>query len=313
MKIFSIVVLCVVGLILLCMIAYLLVCNICFRIALSRKSTAKRIVNKTMIKSLENYKINLCWWDKFEFEELSIITKNDGLKLVGHYLSRENNKLAIIVHGYGADYREMQKYAKYFLDKNYDILAVENRAHGKSEGKMIGMGWLDRLDLLQWIDLMVEKNPDYQIVLMGLSMGASTVCMTSGEILPRNVKAIISDCAFANAYDEFKYVFKTKSHLPTWPILNIFNFYLKTSYKFDLKNADAVNQLKKTKLPVMFIHGNADKFVPVENVYRLSEAIPNDQKQVYIVDGADHAMSYPLAELDYEMQLKKFLNKYIKN
>lgn len=313
MKIFSIVVLCLVGAILLCMITYLLIGCICFKIALSRKSTAKRIVNKTMAKSLENYKINLCWWDRFEFEDLNIITKKDGLKLVGHYLSNDNNKLAIVVHGYGADYREMQKYAKYFLDKNYDILAVENRTHGNSEGRMMGMGWLDRLDLLQWIDLMVEKNPNYQIVLMGLSMGASTVCMVSGEQLPSNVKAIISDCAYANAYDEFKYVFKSKAHLPAWPILNIFNLYLKSSYKFDLKEADAAKQLKKCKLPVLFIHGDADKFVPVENVYKLSKALPDEQKQVYVVGGADHAMSYPLAELDYEMQLKKFLNKYIKN
>lgn len=313
MKIFAIVILSVVGAILLCMMAYLLTGVICFKIALSRKSTAKRIVNKTMAKSLENYKINLCWWDNFEFEDLSIVTKGDGLTLAGHFLSRGENKLAIIVHGYGADYREMNKYAKYFLDKNYDILAVENRAHGKSEGKMMGMGWLDRLDLLQWIDLMVEKNPDYQIVLMGLSMGASTVCMTAGEQLPKNVKAIISDCGYANAFDEFKYVFKSKAHLPSWPLLNIFNSYLKMTYKFDLKEADAVKQLKKCKLPVLFIHGDADKFVPVENVYKLSDALGNDQKQVYVVSGADHAMSYPLSEIEYEMQLKKFLKKYINN
>lgn len=313
MKVFSIVILSIVGMILLCMAIYLIVGAICFKITLSRKSTAKRIVNNTMAKSLENYKINLCWWDRFQFEDLSIITKKEGLRLAGHYLTNGNNKLAIIVHGYGADYREMQKYAKYFIDKNYDILAVENRTHGKSEGKMIGMGWLDRLDLLQWIDLMIEKNHNYQIVLMGLSMGASTVCMTAGEILPKNVKAIISDCGYANAYEEFKYVFKTKVHLPAWPILNIFNLYLKTTYKFDLKDVDAVKQLKKCKLPVLLIHGDADKFVPVENVYKLSSALSDDQKQVYIVNGADHAMSYPLAELDYEMQLKKFLNKYIEN
>ena len=313
MKILSIVILSIVGLILLCMIAYLIIGSVCFKIALSRKSTAKRIVNKTMAKSLQNYKIDLCWWDKFEFETLTLITKKDGLKLVGHYFSGGNQKLAIIVHGYGADYREMQKYAKYFLEKNYDILAVENRAHGNSEGKMMGMGWLDRLDLLQWIDLMIEKNPNYKIVLMGLSIGASTVCMASGENLPSNVKAIISDCGYANAYEEFKYVFKSKAHLPAWPILNVFNMYLKSAYKFDLKQADATAQLKKCKLPVLFIHGDSDKFVPVENVYKLSSAISEDKRQVYIAPGADHAMSYPIDEMAYEMELKKFLNKYLKN
>lgn len=139
------------------------------------------------------------------------------------------------MHGYGADYREMQLYAKYFVDKNYNILAVENRAHGNSEGKMMGMGWLDRIDLIGWIKLMLEKQPDYEIVLMGLSMGASAVCMVSGEKLPSNVKAIIADCAYANVYEEFRYVFNHRTHLPAFPLLNIFNLYTKSVYKFDMK------------------------------------------------------------------------------
>ena len=185
-------------------------------------------------------------WDKYQFETLSLISK-DGLKLVGHFLPNTSKKLAIIVHGYGADYREMQLYAKYFVNKNYNILAVENRAHGNSEGKMMGMGWLDRIDLIGWIKLMLEKQPDYEIVLMGLSMGASAVCMVSGEKLPSNVKAIIADCAYANVYEEFRYVFNHRTHLPAFPLLNIFNLYTKSVYKFDMKKADAITQVKKTK------------------------------------------------------------------
>lgn len=311
MKIVSIIVLALVGVMLLAMLMYLIAGAICFRIALSRRSTAKRVVNKTMKKTIDNYKIDFCWWDKFEFETLSLISK-DGLKLVGHFLPNSSNNLAIIVHGYGADYREMQNYAKLFVEKNYNILVVENRAHGNSEGRFMGMGWLDKNDIVQWISLCLEKNPNYKIVLMGLSMGASTVCMTSGEKLPSNVKAIISDCGYANVFEQFKYVFRTKAHLPTWPLLNIFNVYTKSIYKFNMKEADAVSQIKKSKLPFLFIHGDSDKFVPTENVYKLSSAVPDERKDIYIAKGADHAMSYPIDPLEYERHVNKFLNKVMK-
>lgn len=312
MKIFSIVILSLLGLLIVVMALYLLIGSVCFKIALSRKSTIKRVVNKTMAKTLSDYKIDFCWWDKYQFETLSLISK-DGLKLVGHFLPNTSKKLAIIVHGYGADYREMQLYAKYFVDKNYNILAVENRAHGNSEGKMMGMGWLDRIDLIGWIKLMLEKQPDYEIVLMGLSMGASAVCMVSGEKLPSNVKAIIADCAYANVYEEFRYVFNHRTHLPAFPLLNIFNLYTKSVYKFDMKKADAITQVKKTKTPILFIHGDKDSFVPTENVHKLYAAAPEGLKQLYIAKDAEHAMSYPINEIEYERQLNGFLKKYIKN
>ena len=296
---------------LLTMLMYLIIGRICFKIALARKSTASRIVNKEMNKVIEQYKIDFCWWDKFTFETLSIKSR-DGLKLVGHFLPNSSNKLAIIVHGYGADYKEMQKYAKYFVEKNYNILAVENRAHGQSEGKMIGMGWLDRLDLVDWINFMVQKNSNYQIVLFGLSMGASTVCMASGEVLPSNVKAIISDCAFDNVYDAFKYVFKKRTNLPVWPLLDIFNLYMKNAYNYDMKEADAKKMLKKCKVPILFIHGDADDFVPTYMVHKLYESTDEKLRQIYIVEGAGHALSYPNAGVKYERVLTGFLTKVIK-
>ena len=311
MKIFAIIGLVIIGVMLLTMLMYLIIGRICFKIALARKSAASRIVNKEMNKVIEQYKIDFCWWDKFSFETLSIKSR-DGLKLVGHFLPNSSNKLAIIVHGYGADYKEMQKYAKYCVEKNYNILAVENRAHGKSEGKMIGMGWLDRLDLVDWINFMVQKNSNYQIVLFGLSMGASTVFMASGEVLPSNVKAIISDCAFDNVYDAFKYVFKKRTHLPVWPLLDIFNLYMKNAYNYDMKEADAKKMLKKCKVPILFIHGDADDFVPTYMVHKLYESKDEKLRQIYIVEGAGHALSYPNAGVKYERVLTGFLAKAIK-
>ncbi len=308
MKIFAIVALSLVGAVVLGMALYLLLGAILFKMALSRKSVVKRVINKTVAKTMQIYKMDFDWWNKYNFQNISI-KSFDGLKLVAHYLSTGSNYLAIVVHGYGADYREMQQYCKYFVDRGYDLLAVENRAHGGSEGKVITMGWLDRLDVVKWAEEMTRRNPSYKIVLMGLSMGASTVCMASGEKLPESVKGVISDCGYANAFDEFKYVFKKRAHVPVFPFLNILHSYTKTMYNFDIKQADATGQLKKSNLPFLFFHGEDDSFVPAQNLQILSSQVPEKNKQVLLVKGADHALSYPTQPIEYERELNKFLRK----
>ena len=120
-----------------------------------------------------------------------------------------------------------------------------------------------------------------------------------------------------NAYNILSYVvndnvFKYRTKMPTWPVLNIFDVYLKSVYKFDMKNADAIKQVKKCKVPILYIHGDDDHFVPTENVYRLFNATNEKLRSLYIVKGAGHALSYPLAEGDYEKQLNMFLAKNIK-
>ena len=264
-----------------------------------------------MAKNLDVFKIDAEWWDKMPFEEVAIKSE-DNLKLVGHFLACENSsdKLAILVHGYGGVYKEMYNYAKMFLKRNYDILAIELRAHVNSEGDMIGMGWLERLDLLKWIDFMVERNKNYKIALFGTSMGASTVCMALGEKLPTNVKLAISDCAFDNAWRELSYVYTYHTHIPAKFLMSIFNNYLKRTKHFDLKMVDAVTQLKKAKLPILFIHGSKDTFVPTEMVYRLAEAVPKSQRDLYVVEGAEHIMSYPTDPKAYEKKVDNFLKKH---
>lgn len=307
MKVFSIIMLIILGLILVVLAGYLLLVRITFRKALGRKNLSKRLDSKS--KLINQYDIDLCWWDKYKFTELTIASE-DGLKLKGHFYQSGADKTALLIHGYGSDYREMQKYAKMFISMGYNVLVVENRAHGKSEGSMIGMGWFDKEDVLAWINVLVEKDPKCKIVMFGVSMGGTAVCMTAGLNLPSNVVCGISDCAFANVYDQIQYVFMKKESKMKKHILSTFYKYMKRVYYFDMKNADAMISLQTCKIPMMFIHGKDDDYVPVENAMKLAGKIPDFRKSVYLVDGAGHALSYVVNPMRYEFKVREFLKKY---
>jgi fermentation-respiration switch protein FrsA (DUF1100 family) len=175
---------------------------------------------------------------------------------------------------------------------------------------MIGMGWSDRIDIKGWIKTMVDRNPNYEIVLFGLSMGASTVCMTVGEELPKNVKCAVSDCGYANAYEQFRDVVKRIKVVNSKLVMKMYNNFLQKTFDIDLRKYDAEKQLKKAKIPMLFIHGKEDEFVPFENLKILYEAHPSKKhKYIYECDGAKHALSYQTNKREYEKRLGEFLEK----
>ena len=132
----------------------------------SKKTLNARLFKKNLDQMIKEHKIDLCWWDKVDFEKVKI-KSFDNLTLVGHYCNLNSLKTVIIVHGFGGSYRETQPYCKLFYEKNFNILAVDNRAHGESEGNCVGFGWLDRKDIISWINYLNEKTPNNKIVLLG--------------------------------------------------------------------------------------------------------------------------------------------------
>ena len=293
--------------VLLAMVYYLLVGKIIFHFTLSRKSIQDRIMKKQFAKMIEQHKIDLCWWKTVKFKELSI-KSFDGLSLVGHYVDRNSTKTAVVVHGFGGDYRETQPYCKLFYDKNFNVLTIVNRAHGKSEGSCIGLGWLERKDLLGWIDYLVKINPQNNIVLFGISMGATAVCSLAGEKLLPNVVGLISDCAFANADRQISSMIK-KIKLGKTVLKKHLYSYVNRFYDFDIIQVDAMSQVKKTKIPILYIHAEKDALVPVDNVYSLYEATPQNLREKFVVEGSGHCLCYATAGVEYEKRISDFLRK----
>lgn len=268
---------------------------------------------KDFIKSEDKSKQEKKWKFSEGLKEEKKIQSDDGLTLSARFVpqKKKSNTTVIIAHGYMSDSFAMGEYAEMFYNMGYDVLLPDNRAHGESEGKYIGFGWLDRLDYTKWIDEIIkEKGESENIILFGVSMGASTVMMTSGETLPKQVKLIIADCGYDTVKNELSYQLKDMFNLPSFPLIPLTSAYSKVRAGYSFNEASAVDQLKKNKLPLLLIHGDQDKFVPTEFVYPLYEATQGP-KELVLFEGADHAMSYQVDPEKYETTITDFISTYL--
>ncbi len=249
------------------------------------------------------------------------ITSFDGLKLHATYFPAiENaqdaflkegqpskNKLVICFHGYtGEGLSNHMAIADYFLKHGYAMLLPDARAHGESEGEYIGFGCLDRKDALGWIDWAIhECGEDVKIMLHGTSMGGATVLMTSGLDLPDNVKGIVSDCGFTSPKEVFTYVLNNMYHLPAFPAIWGADLINKKYAGYGMDECNARREVSKAKVPILFIHGSADTFVPCSMCHEIYENC-RSPKQKFIVEGAGHAESYYKDMEAYERVLTEF-------
>ena len=228
------------------------------------------------------------WSEAIQQKQVEV-KANDNITLRGtEYLKQEEtNKWAIILHGYRSNPSSVLTIGEHFSEKGYNVLIPSMRACADSEGEYVGMGWLDKEDLKCWINLIIEENKNAEIILHGSSMGAATVLMASGDELPANVKNIIADSGYTSVWDIFASEAKARFNLPEFPVLNMFQIVANRKAKYDIKEASALEQVKKSKTPILFIHGDKDDFVPEYMCEKLYDAT-NCKKEKLIIHGAGH-------------------------
>lgn len=244
----------------------------------------------------------------YSVSEDTYMKADDGIRLHAYWLKNPGSDSAVIInHGYTSEGKHMINYAKKFYEMGLSVLVTDARAHGMSEGNIRGMGWPERLDLIKWTDFITEQGID-KICWYGVSMGGATVLMASGEDVPPAVKSIVEDCGYTSVFDEFSAQIKGMFHLPVFPILPLAAKLAKMHTGLDLMEADALAQVKKSKIPTLFIHGSADTFVPTEMVHKLYDAAACE-KEILVVDGAAHGASAGTAPKVYWNTVKEFVEK----
>lgn len=286
-----------------------------YSIAIKRrkKDFLKKSHDLNLDRTAENWNENAEWFNSQKVYDTAVLS-NDGLTLHATLLEAaySSKVCAILAHGYSGKGRDMSSFARFYHEKlGYNVLMPDNRGHGSSGGEYIGFGWHDRLDYVKWIEWAVQTfGSDSRILLHGVSMGGATVLMTGGEKLPANVKCIISDCAYTSAYDILSYQLKRMFRLPAFPLMQITSAIclLKAGYRY--REASAVGQVKKCRLPVLFIHGAEDTFVPTGMVYKLHEAC-TAEKELLIIPEAGHGLAYFTGRDLYEQRVMDFAGKYI--
>lgn len=253
------------------------------------------------------------WFREMEPERVDIVAQ-DGVALAGLYLHAENSKgTVILMHGYRMDgYTDFSCVYKYYYDLGYSLLSVFQRAHGLSGGKYICFGIKERFDCRDWALYVADRfGPEHNIFLDGLSMGCTTVLMAAGLELPGNVRGIVADCGFTSPIDQFRHLFKTKYHLPLHPIIDLADIFARLMAGFSYKEYSTLEAMKSCAVPVLFLHGEDDKLVPMEHTVRAFRAC-SAEKKLITVPGAGHGMSYLTDREQCQRELKNFLDKYTK-
>lgn len=257
----------------------------------------------------------------------------DNINLKSYFLKNdtvpENHNYAILVHGYRASPRSMSDIGhEYYTKLNYNVLFPANRGHDLTKeanpNVNISMGWLDHYDIIDWAKWIVNYDPQANIILHGVSMGGATVMMVSGEDLSQtHINAIVEDCGYTSVGEQFAYVARTDVKIPTWPILQGLNHYVKKNQGWDIFKDTALKQLSKATVPMFFIHGDADNFVPYymlkQNIDAYLSANENNKNHFEFLTykNTGHAMSaltgYNNPEQDYFQNVFNFVTKYNKS
>lgn len=234
----------------------------------------------------------------------------DGLKLRGKWVPAPEPKATIILfHGYHTHY--LNDFAGIFSMYNsigLNLLLVRQRAHGESEGRYITFGVRERKDVLSWVEFHNRVHGMDNVFLGGMSMGASTLLFAAGEDLPPNVRGISADCGFNSPKDILAKFTKERFHLPPALVLPLMEVWARTLGGFSLTECDTRRTLAKAKVPILFIHGNADTFVPSDMTQIGYDACASE-KELHMVEGAGHGRSYLFAMDELTAALVDFFNR----
>jgi len=256
---------------------------------------------------------NLVELQKRQCEDISVVSE-DGLTFRGYFYKAdvETNKAVLLSHGFkSTTYNTYPAIARFYLSQGFDVFMINHRAHEKSDGDFSGFGQFEGKDLLKWLELIVKRNPNYQIVMHGNSMGAASVMECSALDIPSNVKCVVADCGYTSSEKELEYQMKNMFHVPPHPILDIIAVFCKLVAKFDLDGMSAIESVKKAKAPIMFVHGDNDATVPLSMVQELYEAC-GSEKKVVVYEGAGHGQSYFKHTEEYQKELVAFTSEYLK-
>ena len=240
-------------------------------------------------------------------------TAKDGVRLHGQYYeTKPGAPVQILFHGYhGAGERDFSRGLPYALECGHNALLVDQRAHGQSGGRCLTFGVRERYDVLAWIRYILDRcGADTPIVLVGISMGAATVLMAAGLNLPDNVKGIVADCGYTAPADILKHVIG-RMGLPVGPSYFLVRLGGWLFGGFDVGSASATDAMPHCTVPVCFIHGAGDDFVPCDmsrENYRLCAA---EGKRLLTVPGAGHGLSFLTDRDRYTKEVSDFLSSVL--
>ena len=244
-------------------------------------------------------------FDRVPCEKLTMKSER-GERLSGFYYpcGSDGKKIVFIVHGYRSDHADTASmFYDYYRSRGIDMFCCDHTAHGDSEGHFIGFDHFETEDCLRWTDLLINRfGADTEIFLHGFSMGAATVMQMSSRC-PENVKFIIEDSGYINAYRSLKHQIGSM-YCPM-------RFLNKLAAGYDLDSSDVRASLEKSRVPMLFVHGRDDRLVPYENGPELFNSY-RAEKDCLFPGGTRHIETIYTSPEKYAEKVDRFIKLYTK-
>jgi len=253
----------------------------------------------------EFYKRAYEWYEDIP-KESETISSYDGLKLHGIYIparDKHSNKLAIVMHGYQSKARDMMIIAKMYSDMGFQVLVIDQRAHGQSQGKFTSVGYYESYDLKKWLHFVTRNyGANINILLHGVSMGAATAVLATRFRESNNVKMMVLDSCFTNFKDTLKLSTDHGYQKLFIPGVNLMSRFI---LKFGLKTVNPLKHIRRSNIPSIFIYGSDDKVITKKMTESLHHHLKSQQKEILIIEGARHAKGF---ELDKDRYIQHVLD-----
>ena len=251
-------------------------------------------------------------WLKDNAQKVTLENR-DGKEITALELKNKvfSDSYVILCHPYGKTSYSMGDFAKHFYDLGFNILLPDARGYGDSPYKYISMGYLDRLDVVDWVNSIVEKDENARIILFGVSMGGACVAGASGEDLPSNVKCVVADSCYATVYDLMKEEVEDNFGLPALLTANILSLLNRVKCGWDFKDGDILKLVENTELPILFIHGENDEVVFIKQSNDLFMACENEDREQYVINEGSHGMGYMEDSERYWITVDEFMLNHL--
>ncbi len=308
----------VLGILLIVLLAIYLITIYFFNMSFVRDSDEKKTRDESYLRLRDDGMYNIdarvsegrAYLETLSYEDV-YIQSFDRLKLhAKFYQNGESKRTIVLVHGYKSfGEHNFACVFELYRSLGLNFLIVDQRSHGESEGKYITFGVKERQDICDWCKYLVSKDKDCEILLGGISMGCTTVLLAAAlPEIPSNVIGIIADCGYVTPRDEFAHVMKHDMRVPRFPFLDVADLIARRRAQFGFSDVSTLDAVKVIDIPILFIHGEADTFVPFENTLKNYEASVSQNKKLIIVPKAEHGLSYLVDEAGCRRSLTEFIS-----
>ncbi|MGG4396339.1 alpha/beta hydrolase [Paenibacillus thiaminolyticus] len=289
-------------------IIFVLIAWIVPRYAVYQMTRKRPATYDNCFELLEQYRV----FSKQDFDDCDkeeiFIRSHDGLKLHGNYIEKHpySDRIVIIVHGYTSALPWSAQFMDMFFKLGYNALLIDQRRHGQSEGIRTTFGLKEKRDIEAWVDwIIANKGQDCTIGLHGQSFGGGTVLEYAANSHPC-VKFIVADCPYSDLTELIRHQVSVLNRLPAWPFMKLIDILLESKAGFRMKDVSPRKVMETCKLPILFIHGAADIFVPTHMSIDMYEAKP-EPKELLLIDEATHGVAYCYDKERYADKVTQFV------